>query len=123
MTKDIKRQVLDKIMKDGTDGWSDRDALPTGDPIGDVDEIIKEIKSRVKAPKGSLEKRWNESQQTYFEMMRERLLNPEGKKFDCGYTLTKKCCSKPDKYKNIISNSLKFYSCKNCGADLGDIND
>ena len=24
------------------------------------------------------------------------------------------------KYKNVISNNLKFYSCKNCGADLGD---
>jgi len=34
---------------------------------------------------------------------------------------SKNCCSKPSKYKNIISNNLKFWSCSNCGADLGDI--
>lgn len=33
------------------------------------------------------------------------------------------CCDNPDKYKNIISNNLKFWSCRNCGADLGDIED
>ena len=33
----------------------------------------------------------------------------------------KDCCDKPDKYKNIVSKNLKFWSCKNCGADLGDV--
>ncbi len=31
------------------------------------------------------------------------------------------CCDSPNKYKNIISNNLQFYACRNCGADLGDI--
>jgi len=35
----------------------------------------------------------------------------------------KDCCDSPNKYKNIISSSLKFWCCKNCGADLGDINE
>lgn len=32
------------------------------------------------------------------------------------------CCSNPKKYKNGIGKML-FWSCKNCGADLGDVND
>ena len=34
----------------------------------------------------------------------------------------KSCCSDPKKYKNGIGKML-FWSCKNCGADLGDVND
>lgn len=29
-------------------------------------------------------------------------------------------CKHENKYKNIISANLKFYICKDCGADLGD---
>jgi len=36
-------------------------------------------------------------------------------------SLSKDCCDKPDKYENIISRNLRFYSCRSCGADLGDI--
>jgi hypothetical protein len=32
------------------------------------------------------------------------------------------CCSNPSRYKNGLGK-LRFWSCKNCGADLGDIND
>jgi hypothetical protein len=32
------------------------------------------------------------------------------------------CCNNPQKYKNGMGNML-FWSCKSCGADLGDIND
>lgn len=32
----------------------------------------------------------------------------------------KDCCSNPQKYKNGMGKML-FWSCKNCGADLGDI--
>jgi len=34
----------------------------------------------------------------------------------------KYCCSNPNKYRNGIGKML-FWSCKNCGADLGDVND
>ena len=92
-------------------GWSERDRLPEGDPIGDVDEP-KTIKETTKSIK--------KDEKTYFEMMRSRLLNPEGKNFDLGIELKlKTCCSEPDKYVNGIGG-LRFYSCRNCGADLGD---
>lgn len=29
-------------------------------------------------------------------------------------------CQHPNKYKNVLSASLKFYYCPDCGADLGD---
>jgi hypothetical protein len=32
------------------------------------------------------------------------------------------CCDNPQKYKNGMGKML-FWSCKNCGSDLGDIND
>jgi ribosomal protein L37AE/L43A len=32
------------------------------------------------------------------------------------------CCPSPKKYKNGIGKMV-FWSCKSCGADLGDIND
>ncbi len=32
-------------------------------------------------------------------------------------------CFHPRKYKNIISNSLKFYFCPDCKKDLGDCHD
>lgn len=50
-------------------GWSERDALPTGDPIGDVDEKHKK------------------DQENYDNMMASKLLNPEGKKTYDGKTL------------------------------------
>lgn len=32
-------------------------------------------------------------------------------------------CPHNRRYKNIVSANLKFWSCSDCGADLGDIND
>lgn len=50
------------------------------------------------------------------EIMSSKLIASWGK------DIPKKCCSDPRKYKNGIGG-LKFWSCKNCGADLGDVND
>lgn len=36
-------------------------------------------------------------------------------------SVIKTCCDNPQKYKNIISNNMKFWACSSCGADLGDI--
>lgn len=38
------------------------------------------------------------------------------------YDSKSKCCSNPKEYKNGIGKMV-FWSCKNCGADLGDVND
>ena len=63
---------------------------------------------------------FTKDQETYFEMMRRRLLVPKGKVEEhCEIPVG--CCESPDRYENIVSNNLKFYSCRNCGADLGDI--
>ena len=65
----------------------------------------------------------------YLEKMQKNVLHKKGKVFDVvdwktpKYVKEEICCKKQDKYRNIISNNLKFWSCKSCGADLGDIND
>jgi len=103
-------------------GWSKRDALPTGDPIGDV----VEEESKDKKPKADFAK-WIEDTKKYNSTMRGRLIVPQGKDLNIkaedfyGFPEIKKCCEKPQKYKNIISNNLKFWACRNCGADLGDV--
>lgn len=33
------------------------------------------------------------------------------------------CCEKPKVFKNVVSNNLKFWCCKNCKSDLGDIDE
>lgn len=43
--------------------WSERDALPTGDPIGDIDELYKK------------------DQQKYLDMMKKKVINPDNKNF------------------------------------------
>jgi len=59
---------------------------------------------------------WVDDWNKYVETMSGRLVNPEGK------DIPKKCCSEPKKYRNGFGKTV-FWSCKNCGADLGDIND
>lgn len=128
--------------------WSERDELPTVDPIGDVvikrptgeeiaNEMVRQLSDKDIEPRsleeirGILQKTLNpesalkyptkfiREQEAYHKSLRER-----GRDVDSKFFGTQKdCCEKPNKYKNIISNSLKFWSCKNCGADLGDIND
>lgn len=108
-------------------GWSKRDSIPTGDPIGDV--VEKEQDDYIDGCE-----KWKKDQEAYIEMMKKRLLVPKGKlivpveailvyeMFNPKHHIeAEACCDKPNKYKNIISTSLKFWSCRNCGADLGDI--
>ena len=73
----VKKRLLAKIM---ADDWSERDALPTGDPIGDVDEHPDP------SSKGRLAfaKSYMRDHLKYNEMMRNRVLSPEGKNFDHG---------------------------------------
>jgi len=103
-------------------GWSKRDALPKGDPIGDVvEEDKKSYKDKMKLVPDSFIR----DNKKLYEAMKDRLIFPEGKlPYDPGFGISLKsstCCDKPSKYKNIVSTSLKFWSCRNCGADLGDI--
>ena len=100
-------------------GWPERDSLPTGDPHGDVDEP-----KVTRVDTGRYRVNFNDSD--FYKNMKKRCINPEGKydgpsKFDPGVSIKlKTCCESPQKYKNVISKNLQFYSCKNCGADLGD---
>lgn len=63
-------KAKDDIMKKVAQDWSDRDALPKRDPIGDIDPQVAVTVASFK-----------KDEQTYTEMMRERLLNPKGKVF------------------------------------------
>lgn len=53
-------------------GWSDRDALPTGDPIGDVDKKMED-----EWVEGY--KQWKNDLKAYEEKMKSKTLNPKGK--------------------------------------------
>jgi hypothetical protein len=100
-------------------GWSKRDSVPTKDPIGDVEE----------------ENFRGSSDPTRYIWTGEPIdvsptwtgepidVSPTELNFEKfrGIPEYSPCCKNPKKYKNIISNNLKFWSCKNCGADLGDI--
>lgn len=59
---------------------------------------------------------WEADWNKYAEDMAEKLIVSWGK------DIPKKCCSNPQKYKNGFGRTL-FWSCGNCGADLGDVND
>lgn len=110
--------------------WGDQDNLPTGDPIGDIAEprAAKDVFGNdlyldtTKKKAGLYPDKFLKEQAQYHKQLRERGMDNADKYFGNSAT-PKPCCEKPDKYKNIISNALKFYSCKNCGAALGNIND
>jgi hypothetical protein len=55
------------------DGWSKRDALPTKDPIGDVDDPVDEWVDGYN--------KWKADQKKYEETMKPHLKKPEGKIF------------------------------------------
>lgn len=106
--------VISNTYKNG--GWFERDAMPYVDPIGDVVEELNK----------SLSKDFNGS---FCEDLKKRCIKPEGKfagsrnpmDFNFKIEVSVSCCSNPQKYKNVVSNNLKFWACRNCGADLGDI--
>lgn len=78
--------------------WSDRDALPTGDPIGDVDPYVEDYN------------KWKKDQENYENNMKNRVLSPEGKKTHDGQDLVeeKKCnCGVAKTYKN---HTLRMHS-------------
>jgi hypothetical protein len=79
--------------------------------------IINENSNRYTSSSMDWEKDW----ETYSKTMKSKLISPEDKITEVS-PKKEPCCSKPEKYKNGF-NTLKFWSCKNCGADLGDIND
>jgi hypothetical protein len=105
--------------------WPSRDSIPVdSDPIGDVvtenlDVYIqgKKLNLPVEAAYELLGSQYSADLSAYNKMMKDNVINPEGKFFG---NMPGACCENQDKYKNIVSKSLQFYSCRNCGADLGD---
>jgi hypothetical protein len=86
--------------------WSERDALPTKDPIGDTDEYVEGYDG------------WKEGQKAYEEAVKGRLLKPEGKIFGA-FTKPESCCSNPENHKEVPLVYSVCKICKVCGADLG----
>jgi len=61
----------------------------------------------------------------YHKAMKERLLVPKGKFVDfkiTGIEIARSCCENQKKVKNTAGGT-KFWQCKNCKADLGDVNE
>jgi hypothetical protein len=75
-------------------GWSVHDAIPTGDPIGDVPETYKK------------------EDEEFMKMIKSagKHLHPEDKP----------CCSKSENHKKVPLVYSVYRMCKVCGADLGD---
>lgn len=71
-------------------GWSDRDSLPTGDPIGDV-----------------VEDKFKKDQEVYLQMMKNRVISTANKNFSVSY--------EPIKYINITIEIPKEKKC-DCGV-------
>lgn len=108
-------------------GWPERDSIPTSNPIGDIDEKTSSMR-KSQSPVDI------EDFRGLYEYLEESLKTKKGEVINLGnigLSLDKKvinkkkerifCCESPDKYKNVISKNLKFWSCRNCGADLGDL--
>ena len=100
----VKKAIMKKIQEEMDNGWSQRDALPTGDPIGDVDESQDEYISG--------HKKWAKDQETYNEMMRGRLLNPKGKNFSM------KVPKAPDYVEINLSTPAPTYSEPKCDCGV-----
>lgn len=87
-------------------GWSERDSLPTRDPIGDTDEYVEGYNE------------WKKGQEEYERTMKGKLLKPEGKVFGA-FTKPESCCSDPTNHKEVPLVYSVCTVCKVCGADLG----
>jgi hypothetical protein len=100
MSEKFKSRFNDPVYSSTYDngGWSDRDKLPTGDPIGDVDEPKTDLKDALRYmiahQNGSaydlrMEEndwvdgynKWKADQKKYEETMKPHLKKPEGKIF------------------------------------------
>ena len=69
--------------KDLEEQWGERDSLPEGDPIGDVEEApANKSKSTIHEILGIFQEAIEEDQRRYFETMKGRLIVPEGKNLD-----------------------------------------
>ena len=91
--------------------WPTRDNLPKGDPAGDVDPSQDDYL-----------KEWDELMVKASENYKHQLNMTIGYS-DCLMPVTNKSdkCTHPNKYKNVVSASMKFWYCRDCGQDLGDI--
>jgi hypothetical protein len=96
----------------GNGGWSERDSLPSGDPIGDVDEPknILPIKNGVYDPYvESYKKRFQKDQESYEQTMKGRLINPDGKKFEHQINEIKCDCGTEATYGKVPLNAHPKY--------------
>ena len=107
---EVSELDIETIAKIRNGGWPSRDDLPTGDPIGDVEET------------------YNQEMAKYTEMMKNRVLKPEGKYFGVDYangqdksvTHEHSCCSNPANHKKVHLMVSAYKMCTVCKADLGD---
>ena len=116
-------EMVKRAMKKRTDPVYNKDIRKTGKP-----------KTYANIPHG-----WKMKEEEYHKKMKARCINPDDKHVteegDDRYNIdlswmenpenlkvrvSGACCDSPEKYKNVISNNLKFWACRNCGADLGD---
>lgn len=101
--------------------WPERDHIPVDkDPIGDIDDSLEKQIDYIKR---------NNEGDFFIKVDKTTKVNQYGETYQTA-TITRKPtnhisvegnkCTHPNKYKNIISNNLRFWACPDCGADLGD---
>jgi len=106
--------------------WSDREELPTGNPIGDIDDRKDELK--IKGGYDFVGTITKKDIDDFFKNGPIPSNTDECHKaastgrFEYGSQTEEKesSCKHPNKYKNIISASVKFWYCPCCKEDLGD---
>lgn len=104
LSEEAKKRRTSDLYGDGD--WSQRDDLPTGDPIGDI--VEEEMSRKMSAAHN----RWRLDQENYEKMMRKQLIHPYGKHFGIDYAYPEvnkpKCdCGVEKSYKNP---TLKMHS-------------
>lgn len=112
--KELKTGIYNQVKVSVGGGWPERDSLPTGDPIGDVDPTQESdpMEEFVKADK------------EYMEAIRragkhiQHVVYGEKRASDIPSALN--CCSNPANHKQIWLVATSYRQCSVCKADLGD---
>lgn len=119
---DIKRQLMAKIM---SDDWSERDALPTGDLIGDIDEEVRthaiDSMRYILGHTHNLPKKFVEETKKFHEELRKRGGDVDKKHYGYHYHVkSDTCCDNKENHKKVPLIYSICRVCKVCGKDLGD---
>lgn len=95
------------------DSWGERDDLPTGDPVGDVETPSDQPNERV-IPKYPI--KFIRDRALYHKSLRENGIDNANKCF--GNSKSAVCCNNPKNHKKAFLFSSSYLICKICNKDI-----